>query len=386
MVKHISILGSTGSIGTQALEVVRQHPDKFVVGALSTNVNAALLVEQAIEFSPEIVSVTNEDAYNKVKIALKDFPIKVLFGHDGLLEVATLASTNVVLSAIVGFAGLQPTMEAISTGKDIALANKETLVVAGDIVMQLARKNNVNILPVDSEHSAIFQSMVGENYDSVRRLILTASGGPFRNTKLKDLNKVTCTDALKHPNWNMGNKITIDSATMMNKGLEVIEAHHLFKMPPFKIEVLIHPQSIIHSMVEFKDRSIKAQMGMPDMRVPIQYAFTYPKRIKSEFPELNFLEYPELTFEKPDLLKFPAISVAYEAMGRGGNAPCAINAANEVAVDAFMKGQIKFTDIPRVVEQSMEKSDFCVNPQLKELVLTDEQARIIAHEIISKLK
>lgn len=385
MVKNISILGSTGSIGTQALEVVKQHPDKFKVKALSTKGNAALLVAQAKEFKPEMVSVWDEQAYRDVADALKGMPIEVLTGHDGLAQIATLPSVHMVLSGIVGFAGLRPTIEAIKAGKDIALANKETLVVAGDIVMALAHEHKVRILPVDSEHSAIFQSMVGEDYDSVRRLILTASGGPFRNTKLKDLHKVKSSDALKHPNWSMGNKITIDSATMMNKGLEVIEAHHLFRMPPFKIEILIHPQSIVHSMVEFKDSSLKAQLGLPDMRVPIQYAFTYPNRIKSKFPELDFLQYPELTFQKPDTEKFPAILIAFEAMRRGGNTPCIINAANEIAVDAFMKNKIRFTDIPRIVETTMEKADFCVNPNLERLGQSDEEARIIAQEIISKL-
>lgn len=385
MIKKISILGSTGSIGTQALEVLRQYPNKFKVKALSSNRNAGLLIAQAKEFVPELVCICDEVAYKEVTEALKGLSIKVLFGDDGLFQVATLESVDMVLSAIVGFAGLKPTIEAIKSGKDIALANKETLVVAGNIVMSLARKHNVQILPVDSEHSAIFQSMVGEDYDAVRRLILTASGGPFRNTKLKDLHKVKCSDALKHPNWSMGDKITIDSATMMNKGLEVIEAHHIFKMPPFKIEILIHPQSIVHSMVEFKDGSLKAQLGLPDMRVPIQYAFTYPNRLKNKFPELDFMKYPELTFMKPDTEKFPSILVAFEAMQRGGNAPCSINAANEVAVEFFLKNKIRFTDIPHIVEATMEKVDFCVNPTLEHLVQTDAEARIIAREIISKL-
>jgi 1-deoxy-D-xylulose-5-phosphate reductoisomerase len=299
--------------------------------------------------------------------------------------LATHKKADIVLSAIVGFAGLQPTMDAIEAGKDIALANKETLVVAGDIVMQLATEKNVNIIPVDSEHSAIFQSMQGENYDRIRRLILTASGGPFRNTKIKQLNNVSLKDALKHPNWNMGNKITIDSATMMNKGLEVIEAYHLFKIPPFKIDVVIHPQSIIHSMVEFKDSSIKAQMGLPDMRVPIQYALTYPDRLKNTFPELNFEAFNQLTFERPDNEKFPALNIAYEAIRRGGNSPCSINAANEVAVDAFIDGKLKFTQIAAIVEKTMETTDFCVNPRLGELIETDREARTIAHELIAKL-
>ncbi|MFO7863991.1 MAG: 1-deoxy-D-xylulose-5-phosphate reductoisomerase [Salinivirgaceae bacterium] len=383
--KHISILGSTGSIGTQTLEVIKLFPKHFNVVALSTNRNAALIIEQARTFQPEMVHVSSHEAFLEVKSALSDTDIKILHGPEDLSVLATHKKADIVLSAIVGFAGLQPTMDAIEAGKDIALANKETLVVAGDIVMQLATEKNVNIIPVDSEHSAIFQSMQGENYDRIRRLILTASGGPFRNTKIKQLNNVSLKDALKHPNWNMGNKITIDSATMMNKGLEVIEAYHLFKIPPFKIDVVIHPQSIIHSMVEFKDSSIKAQMGLPDMRVPIQYALTYPDRLKNTFPELSFEAFNQLTFERPDNEKFPALNIAYEAIRRGGNSPCSINAANEVAVDAFIDGKLKFTQIAAIVEKTMETTDFCVNPRLGELIETDREARTIAHELIAKL-
>ncbi|MDA3867800.1 MAG: 1-deoxy-D-xylulose-5-phosphate reductoisomerase [Salinivirgaceae bacterium] len=383
--KHISILGSTGSIGTQTLEVIKLFPNHFNVVALSTNSNAALIIEQARTFQPELVHVSSHEAFLEVKSALSDMDIDILHGSEDLSALATHKKADIVMSAIVGFAGLQPTMDAIEAGKDIALANKETLVVAGDIVMQLATEKNVNIIPVDSEHSAIFQSMQGENYDRIRRLILTASGGPFRNTKIKQLNSVTLKDALKHPNWNMGNKITIDSATMMNKGLEVIEAYHLFKIPPFKIDVVIHPQSIIHSMVEFKDSSIKAQMGLPDMRVPIQYALTYPDRLKNTFPELNFEAFNQLTFERPDTEKFPALNIAYEAIRRGGNSPCSINAANEVAVGAFIDGKLKFTQIAAIVEKTMETTDFCVNPRLSELIETDREARTIAHELIAKL-
>ncbi len=384
--KKISILGSTGSIGTQALEVIRQHPDLYKVVALSSKNNINLITEQIQEFQPEIVHISDKEKAKQIKDLAKNKGTKIISGKDELIEIATHKSTDIVISAIVGFAGLLPTIEAIKAGKDIALANKETLVVAGDIVMGLAHKNKINILPVDSEHSAIFQSMMGEDYDAVRRLILTASGGPFRNTKLRKLRKVTSEDALKHPNWNMGKKITIDSATMMNKGLEVIEAYHLFKIPPFKIEVVIHPQSIIHSMVEFKDRSIKAQMGLPDMRVPIQFALSYPNRLKNKLPELNFAEHPSLTFEEPDNERFPALEIAFEAIRRGGNTPCMINAANEVAVEAFMENRLGFMEISKIVEQTMEKGTVCVNPDIKNLIDTDQEAREIANELIEKTK
>lgn len=384
--KNISILGSTGSIGTQTLEVIRNYPEKFSVKALSANRNINLIIEQAREFKPDIIHITDNSQINELKTALKDTKVKILTGEKGLIDTATYKPVDIVLSAIVGFAGLIPTIEAIKAGKHIALANKETLVVAGEIVTTLARDKNVNIIPVDSEHSAIYQVMQGENYDLVRRLILTASGGPFRNFRLKKLEKVTKEDALKHPNWNMGNKITIDSATMMNKGFEVIEAYHLFKIPPFKIEVVIHPQSIIHSMVEFKDRSVKAQMGLPDMRVPIQYALSYPERFKNSFPELNFAEHTELTFEQPDDKKFPALGIAFEAIRRGGNFPCIINAANEIAVDAFLNNKIAFMQIPQIVEKAMDTVDACVNPQIKDLIETDRETRKTATQLINDLK
>jgi len=384
--KKIAILGSTGSIGSQALEVIRQNPERFSVVGLSSHANANLLIEQAKEFKPAMVHITDEKIAKEVRTALKDTSTKVLTGAKELKSLATDSDVDMVISAIVGFAGLKPTLAAIEAGKDIALANKETLVVAGDIVMDLATKKEINILPVDSEHSAIFQAMQGENYDKVRRMILTASGGPFLDMDVKDMYRVSCEDALKHPNWNMGNKITIDSATMMNKGLEVIEAYHLFKTPPFKIEVVIHPQSIIHSMVEFDDRSIKAQMGLPDMRVPIQYALGYPERLKNKLPELDFTEYNALTFQKPDLEKFPALGIAFETIRRGGNFLCIFNAANEIAVDAFLNNEIGFMEIARVVEQTMEAATPCVNPDLDDLVQTDNEAREKAKEFIIQLK
>ncbi len=384
--KKISILGSTGSIGTQALEVIRQYPDLYKVVALSSKNNINLIADQIQEFQPEIVHISDKEKAKQIKEIAKNKGTKIITGKEELNEIATHKNADIVISAIVGFAGLIPTIEAIKAGKDIALANKETLVVAGDIVTGLAREHKVNLLPVDSEHSAIFQAMIGEDYDAVRRLILTASGGPFRNTKIRKLRKVTCEDALKHPNWNMGKKITIDSATMMNKGLEVIEAYHLFKIPPFKIEVVIHPQSIIHSMVEFKDRSIKAQMGLPDMRVPIQFALSYPQRLKNKLPSLNFADHPALTFEQPDNERFPALEIAFEAIRRGGNTPCMINAANEVAVEAFMDNRLGFMQISKIVEQTMEKGTVCVNPDINNLVNTDNEAREIANELIEKIK
>lgn len=380
--KYISILGSTGSIGTQALDVIRNFPGKFKVVALSGHKNINLLIEQIREFKPELVHISDENNLEDLQNAIKTSDTKLLTGKEDLVKIATHPKTDIVLSAIVGFAGLIPTVEAIKSGKDIALANKETLVVAGDMVMDLARKHKVNIIPVDSEHSAIFQCMQGEDYDTVRRIILTASGGPFRNLSLRKLQNVSVKDALNHPNWNMGDKITIDSATMMNKGLEVIEAYHLFKIPPFKIEVIVHPESIVHSLVEFKDRSLKAQLGLPDMRGPIQYALTYPERAKNEFEEFNFAKYPSLNFEQPDLKRFPALDIAFEAIRRGGNTPCIINAANEVAVNAFLNKQIKFMQIPQIVEKTMDEATSCVNPDITNLLETDKESRQLAEQLI----
>lgn len=382
--KHISILGSTGSIGTQTLDVVRKFPGKYKVVALSGYRNINLLIEQIREFKPDIAHVPDDMHLEDLKAAIKTSGTKLITGNKKLTEVATYHKADMVISAIVGFAGLIPTIEAIKAGKDIGLANKETLVVAGDMVMDLAAKKEVNIIPVDSEHSAIFQCMQGEDYDMVRRLILTASGGPFRQTSIKKLQKVTVKDALNHPNWNMGDKITIDSATLMNKGLEVIEAYHLFKIPPFKIEVIVHPESIVHSFVEFKDRSLKAQLGLPDMRIPIQYALTYPDRAKNNFDEFNFAQYPTLSFEQPDLDRFPALNLAFEAIRRGGNTPCIINAANEIAVNAFLNEQIRFMQISKIVEQTMEMATPCVNPNIDNLIETDKEARQIAQELIKK--
>jgi 1-deoxy-D-xylulose-5-phosphate reductoisomerase len=380
--KHISILGSTGSIGTQTLDVIRKFPGNFKVVALSGHKNVNLLIEQIREFKPDLVHVSDKNNLEDLQNAIKTSSTKLICGEKDLVKIATHPKADIVLSAIVGFAGLIPTVEAIKAGKDIALANKETLVVAGDMVMDLARKHNVNIIPVDSEHSAIFQCMQGEDFDMVRRIILTASGGPFRNLSLSKLQKVTVKDALNHPNWNMGDKITIDSATMMNKGLEVIEAYHLFKIPPFKIEVIVHPESIVHSFVEFKDRSIKAQLGLPDMRVPIQYALTYPNRAKNGFEEFDFTKYPTLNFEQPDSKRFPALDIAFEAIRRGGNTPCIINAANEVAVNAFLNKRINFMQIPSIVEQTMENATPCVNPDITNLLETDKESRRLAEELI----
>jgi 1-deoxy-D-xylulose-5-phosphate reductoisomerase len=380
--KHISILGSTGSIGTQTLDVIRKFPGNFKVVALSGHKNVNLLIEQIREFKPDLVHVSDKNNLEDLQNAIKTSSTKLICGEKDLVKIATHPKADIVLSAIVGFAGLIPTVEAIKAGKDIALANKETLVVAGDMVMDLARKHNVNIIPVDSEHSAIFQCMQGEDFDMVRRIILTASGGPFRNLSLSKLQKVTVKDALNHPNWNMGDKITIDSATMMNKGLEVIEAYHLFKIPPFKIEVIVHPESIVHSFVEFKDRSIKAQLGLPDMRVPIQYALTYPNRAKNGFEEFDFTKYPTLNFEQPDSKRFPALDIAFEAIRRGGNTPCIINAANEVAVNAFLNKRINFMQIPCIVEQTMENATPCVNPDITNLLETDKESRRLAEELI----
>ena len=344
--KNIAILGSTGSIGTQALEVIENNPEHFNAEILTAGNNAELLIKQAIKFQPDTVVIANEDKYKEVSDALSAYPIKVFAGNKSVEQVTESSSIDLVLTAMVGFSGLLPTINAIKAKKDIALANKETLVVAGELISKLLKENQVNIFPVDSEHSAIFQSLTGEFQNEIEKIYLTASGGPFRKYSLEELKKVTKTQALKHPNWDMGAKITIDSATMMNKGFEAIEAKWLFDLKPEQIDIIVHPQSIIHSLVQFTDGSVKAQMGLPDMKLPIQYAFTYPHRIKTDFPRFNFSDYPELSFEKPDTEKFKTIEIAYEAMNRGGNIPCAVNAANEIVVDAFLKDQIKFTKTP----------------------------------------
>ncbi len=385
MKKKVAILGSTGSIGTQALEVIHHHRDIFEPAVLTAGRNADLLIEQALQYVPEYVVIAEEQHYPAVRDALSRLPIKVLTGIQALSEVVTLPQVDIVLTAMVGFSGLLPTIAAIDAGKNIALANKETLVVAGALIMELARKKGTGIYPVDSEHSAIFQCLAGEAHDSVEKLILTASGGPFRGMDIDRLSRVTCAEALKHPNWCMGNKVTIDSASMMNKGLEVIEASWLFRIDPAHIEVVIHPQSIIHSMVQFTDGSIKAQMGLPDMRLPIQYALGYPERLNSEFPRFTFDSCRDLTFEKPDTGLFRNLALAYEALRRGGNMPCIMNAANEVVVEAFMNDRIRFLEMPQVIERTMERVTFIGKPDLTDFQETDREARTIAGDLVLSL-
>ena len=380
--KHIAILGSTGSIGTQAIDVIKANPDSFVLEVLTAQNSADLLIQQAIEMKPNHVVIGNEDFYQKVNDALWDHDIKVYAGADALSQVVEMPTVEIVLTALVGYAGLKPTLAAIEAGKTIALANKETLVVAGDIVTDLARKKGVNILPVDSEHSAIFQCLVGEFHNPIEEIYLTASGGPFRGRKREELLQVTKEQALKHPNWEMGAKITIDSASMMNKGLEVIEAKWLFNLKPEQIKVIVHPQSIVHSIVQFEDGSMKAQMGLPDMKLPIQFALAYPNRLKSDFPRFNFMDYPELTFEQPDLKTFKNLAFAFDAMDRGGNAACILNAANEVAVDALLKDKVKFLGMSDIIESCMQKVTFVAQPSYDDYVATDEATRILAQELI----
>lgn len=380
--KHIAILGSTGSIGTQALDVIASHPDFFEVEVLTAQNNAALLVEQAKKFKPNVVVISNDDHYKVVRDALDPMGIKVYAGDQALASVVQMDTIDLVLTALVGYSGLKPTINAIEAGKTIALANKETLVVAGELITTLAREKGVNIFPVDSEHSAIFQCIVGEFHNKIEKVILTASGGPFRGRKKNDLQSVTRAQALKHPNWSMGNKVTIDSATLMNKGLEVIEAKWLFGLNPVQVEVVVHPQSIIHSMVQFEDGSIKAQLGLPDMRLPIQFALTYPNRLKSEFPRLDFANFPAFTFEKPDTETFRNLALAFEALDRGGNMPCVLNAANEVAVAEFLKEKIGFLEMSDVVENCMAKMDYIAKPGFEDYVQTDKETRIKAFELI----
>lgn len=382
--KQIAILGSTGSIGRQALEVIAANRNRFQVYALTANNNVDLLVQQARTFTPNVVCIANEKHYATLKQQLEDLPIKVFAGSDAIDQVVQMQGVDIVLAAMVGYAGLKPTIAAIEAGKIIALANKETLVVAGELICDLANRHNVPILPVDSEHSAIFQCLAGEYNNSIERLILTASGGPFRQKSLDELKSVTPAQALKHPNWDMGAKITIDSATMMNKGFEVIEAKWLFGVNPKQIDVVVHPQSIIHSMVEFADGSIKAQLGMPDMRLPIQYAFTYPMRISSKFPRLDFSTYSQLTFEKPDTKRFRNLAFAYKAMESGGNMPCIVNAANEVVVAAFLENKIGFLQMSDIIETVMAKADFVKNPSYDDYVATDIAVRRLTKSLIDK--
>lgn len=380
--KQIAILGSTGSIGTQTLDVVRQHPDKFSVYALSAHRSVDLLIQQALEFNPAVVCIADETCYRPLCEALSDLPIRVLAGEKALAEMVTIPAIDVVVAAMVGYAGLRPTIEAIKAKKTIALANKETLVVAGEIIERLAKRYKVDILPVDSEHSAIFQSLVGEDMGSVEKLLLTASGGPFRNFTLEQMQHVTAAEALRHPNWEMGAKITIDSASMMNKGFEIIEARWLFDIPVDKIQVLVHPQSVVHSAVQFVDGSVKAQLGTPDMRMPIQYALTYPERWMSDVPRLDLFATQSLTFEEPDLKRFPNLALAYEAMNKGGNMPCVLNAANEVVNLAFREGKCGFLQMSDVIAQTMEKTMFITEPTYEDYVQTDKEARKIAKELL----
>ena len=382
--KQIAILGSTGSIGTQTLDVVRQHPDAFSVYALSAHRSIDLLIKQALEFNPAVVCIADETYYRPLCEALSDLPIRVLAGEKALAEMVTMPAIDVVVAAMVGYAGLRPTIEAIKAKKTIALANKETLVVAGEIIDRLAKRYKVDILPVDSEHSAIFQSLVGEDMTSVEKLLLTASGGPFRNFTLEQMQYVTAAEALRHPNWEMGAKITIDSASMMNKGFEVIEARWLFDIPVDKIQVLVHPQSVVHSAVQFVDGSVKAQLGTPDMRMPIQYALTYPERWMSDVARLDLFATQSLTFEEPDLKRFPNLALAYEAMNKGGNMPCVLNAANEVVNLAFREGRCGFMQMSDVIAKTMEKTMFITEPTYEDYVQTDKEARKIVLELLKR--
>jgi 1-deoxy-D-xylulose-5-phosphate reductoisomerase len=379
--KNIAILGSTGSIGTQALDVIRANPDTFSVETLTAQNNAGLLIKQALEFKPNAVVIGNESLYEKVREALHPHLIKVFCGEKSLEEIVEFENVDTILTAMVGFAGLKPTLRAVRAGKNIALANKETLVVAGNIITREAQLKGVNIYPVDSEHSAIFQCMAGEFHNPIEKIYLTASGGPFRGKDKDYLKNVKKEDALKHPNWDMGCKITIDSATLMNKGLEVIEARWLFALKPEQIKVIVHPQSIIHSIVQFEDGSMKAQMGLPDMKLPIQYALAYPHRVKSDFPRFNFLDYPELTFEEPDSNTFRNLELAYMAMEKDGNMPCILNAANEIAVAAFLKDKTGFLEMSEKIEQCMQKIDFIEDPSFDDLCYTDQETRKLAREL-----
>lgn len=381
--KNIVILGSTGSIGTQALEVIESNSSLFEVYALTAGSNVDLLIMQARKFQPEMVVIANENLYPKLKEALSDLQIKVYAGAEAIAQVASMEVVDIVLTAMVGYAGLKPTIAAVKAGKKIALSNKETLVVAGELINELCQQHHATIIPVDSEHSAIFQCLTGEGNNPVEKLILTASGGPFRTFNWSELEHVTPAQALKHPNWDMGAKITIDSASMMNKGFEVIEAKWLFGVPVDQIDVVVHPQSIIHSMVQFADGSVKAQMGLPDMKLPIQYAFTYPDRIKTNFPRLDFSLYPQFTFERPDLERFRNLALAYDAIARGGNAPCILNAANEVVVAAFLKEKVGFLQMSDVIETVLSKADYIAKPGYDDYVMTDAQARRMAEEVIS---
>lgn len=380
--RQITILGSTGSIGSQTLDIIRENPDRFRASVLTAGSNWQLLGQQALEFRPDIVVIADENGYAPLKEMLKGEDISILCGSEAIAEVAAEGNSDIVLTALVGYSGLLPTLSAINAGKTIALANKETLVAGGSIVTEAARRMGVDILPVDSEHSAIFQCLQGEDPNMVRKLILTASGGPFRNWTCDQLANATTADALRHPNWSMGAKVTIDSASMMNKGFEMIEARWLFNCMPEKIEIAVHPQSIVHSMVEFEDGSVKAQLGVPDMRIPISVAIGYPERVATSRPGLTLEQYSSLTFERPDFEKFPLLGVAYNAIETGGTLPCAMNAANEVAVKAFLDGKLRFIDMPHLVTDTMENTSFVANPTLEDLIAVNAEALAKAVEWI----
>jgi 1-deoxy-D-xylulose-5-phosphate reductoisomerase len=375
MRKRIAILGSTGSIGTQSLEVIEKNPERFEVTVLTANNNTQLLIDQAVKFRPRIVVIGNEGKYDLVKEALKGYPVTVFAGREALDQAGTFDYTDMVLVAMVGYSGLIPTLRAVEAGRPIALANKETLVVAGELITRKAKENGVGILPVDSEHSAIFQCLAGEELNHAEKIILTCSGGPFRGKSRKQLLTVTPEDALAHPNWEMGAKITIDSATLMNKGFEMIEAHWLFGLSPDDIEVIVHPQSVIHSLVQFRDGSIKAQMGLPDMRLPILYALGYPERVATDFPRFSFLKYPTFTFETPDIENFRNLALAFDAIRRGGNMPCVLNAANEIVVNAFLEKRIGFTTMSDIIGEVLEKSDYIASPTLEDFINTNTETR-----------
>ena len=383
MIKRIAILGSTGSIGTQALQVIVEHPDKYAASILTANNRVEELIAQARKFRPEAVVIANEAKYRQLKEALADLPVKVHAGEEALCRIVQEKPIDIVLTAMVGYAGLRPTINAIRARKAIALANKETMVVAGELINKLAHENRTPILPVDSEHSAIFQCLAGEVDNAVEKVILTASGGPFRTFSHEQLKTVTKEQALRHPNWDMGAKITIDSASMMNKGFEVIEAKWLFGVQPHQIEVIVHPQSVIHSMVQFEDGAVKAQLGMPDMRLPIQYAFSYPDRLHASFPRLDFTKCTELTFEQPDTTRFRNLALAYEALNRGGNMPCIVNAANEVCVAAFLHDRISFLGMSDAIEKVMERVTFIPQPTYEDYVATDAEARRVAESLLN---
>jgi len=384
MKRKIAILGSTGSIGTQALEVIEEHPDMFEAYALTAHHQVDLLIRQARRFMPEVVVIANEQHYLELKEALADLPVKVWAGADAIAQIVRMEPIDMVLTALVGYAGLRPTIAALEAGKAIALANKETLVVAGELITTLAKENNAPILPVDSEHSAIFQCLSGTWNNSVEKIWLTASGGPFRTKTPDELATVTKEQALRHPNWNMGAKVTIDSASMMNKGFEMIEARWMFDLPPEQIEIVVHPQSIVHSMVQFEDGAVLAQLGLPDMKLPIAYALSYPKRLKTAAPRLDFRQYASLTFEEPDMERFRNLAYAFEAIRKGGNMPCILNAANEIAVSAFLEDRAGFLQMSDVIARTMEKAIFVARPTYDDYVETDAEARRIAAEFLNR--